>query len=144
MSEPLVQESKLFSFDTTAHTFHMISHEVNQWLDQIGAKTGTVTLFVKHTSASLTVQENADPTVRKDLLDALEFLAPYDRNYRHHQEGRDDMPGHIKTMLTDNSLTIPVLGGEMALGTWQGVYLIEHRAQQHRRHCQAIFQGTLT
>ena len=144
MAKSLCQESTLFSFDTSPHAFLMITGRVYSWLEKIGAEMGTLTLFVKHTSASLTVQENADPTVRDDLIAALEALAPYERAYKHHLEGRDDMPGHIKTMLTDTSLTVPVHDGEMALGTWQGLYLIEHRAQQHRRQVHAIFQGTLT
>lgn len=144
MGEPLYQEQRVFSFDTQPHSFLMITFDIDNWLAEVRAATGTVTLFVKHTSASLTVQENADPTVRQDLIEALEILAPYDRAYRHHLEGRDDMPGHIKTMLTDTSLTVPVTSGQMALDTWQGVYLIEHRGQQHRRQVQALYQGTLT
>ncbi len=142
MAATLGQETKLFSFDTTPTAFLMITSDIRTWLEEIGAEMGTVTLFVRHTSASLTVQENADPTVRDDLIAALEALAPYERNYKHHLEGRDDMPGHIKTMLTDTSLTLPVYQGELALGTWQGIYLIEHRAQQHRRQVRSIYQGT--
>ena len=98
-------------------------------------------MFVSHTSASLTVQENADPNVRRDLLDALEILAPKERDYAHREEGPDDMPSHIKAMLTSVSLGIPVRDGKMALGTWQGVYLIEHRARPHQRTIVLSFIG---
>ena len=93
-----------------------------------GAIEGAVTLFIRHTSASLTIQENADPSVLHDLTTALDRLAPEDAGWRHDTEGPDDMPAHIKTMLTAASLHIPVLNGELALGTWQAIYLIEHRA----------------
>ena len=92
----------------------------------------------------MTIQENADPTVRDDLVDALAELAPQDRPYRHHMEGPDDMPGHIKSLLSDTSLTIPVVDGAMGLGTWQGIFLMEHRAMQHTRKVQLLFQGTTT
>ena len=91
-------------------------------------------MFVCHTSASLTIQENADPNVRRDLMTTLEALAPEDAPYTHAEEGPDDMPSHIKAMLTEVSLSIPVMGGRMVLGTWQGVYLIEHRAAPHERN----------
>ena len=98
-------------------------------------------MFVRHTSASLTIQENADPNVRRDLLDALEALAPEDRAYAHQEEGPDDMPSHIKAMLTSVSLGIPVKDGQMVLGSWQGVYLIEHRAVPHQRSIVLSFIG---
>lgn len=141
MSASFCQQTQLFSFETEPHSFTLITKDVAAWLDRIAADTGTLTLFVKHTSASLTVQENADPTVRLDLQDALSALAPRDRAYRHHMEGPDDMPGHIKSMLTDTSLTIPVVDGLMDLGTWQGLFLIEHRDQPHTRRIRALFQG---
>ena len=106
-------------------------------------ETGLLTLFVRHTSCSLLIQENADPDVRRDLLDAFERLAPQDVAYHHQEEGLDDMPSHIKAMLTDVSLSIPVQGGRMALGTWQGVYLIEHRARPHRREIVLQFAGSV-
>jgi secondary thiamine-phosphate synthase enzyme len=90
-------------------------------------------VFCRHTSASLTIQENADPDVRTDLMTALDRLAPRDVPYVHGIEGPDDMPAHIRTMLTDAVLTIPVVDGRLALGTWQGIYLIEHRDRPHRR-----------
>jgi len=143
MQTNFCQESILLSFNTQPKSFHMITPDVANWLTSIGAHMGTVTLFIKHTSASLTIQENADPTVRDDLIDALAELAPQDRPYRHHMEGPDDMPGHIKSVLTDTSLTIPVLEGAMDLGTWQGVFLIEHRAVSHTRNVRVLYQGEL-
>ena len=94
---------------------------------------GTLTLFIRHTSASLTIQENADPDVLVDLTTALERLAPTDGGWIHDAEGPDDMPAHIKTMLTSTSLQVPVLNGSLMLGTWQGIYLIEHRTRPHTR-----------
>ena len=98
-------------------------------------------LFVRHTSASLTIQENADPSVLADLQTALSRLAPENAGWTHDVEGPDDMPGHVKTMLTATSLQIPVVNGEMALGTWQAIYLIEHRARAHRREVVLQFVG---
>ena len=100
-----------------------------------------MTLFIRHTSASLTIQENADPSVLDDLTTALDRLAPADAGWTHDIEGPDDMPGHIKTMLTAVSLTIPVLDARLALGTWQAIYLIEHRRTPHRRQIVLQFSG---
>jgi secondary thiamine-phosphate synthase enzyme len=100
-----------------------------------------VTLFIRHTSASLTIQENADPTVLVDLTTALNRLAPENAGWRHDTEGPDDMPAHIKTMLTATSLHVPVLRSALALGTWQAVYLVEHRARPHRREVVLQFIG---
>ena len=121
--------------------FTDITAEVAAWLASIAAQDGLLTLFVRHTSASLTIQENADPNVRVDLLDALERFAPESRHYAHQEEGPDDMPSHIKAMLTAVSLSIPVRDGRMVLGTWQGVYLIEHRTAPHRRSIALNFIG---
>ena len=101
-----------------------------------------MTLFIRHTSASLTIQENADPDVLADLLTSLRRLAPADGGWRHTVEGPDDMPAHIKTMLTSVSLQIPVLDGALALGTWQAIYLIEHRARPHSREVVMQFMGS--
>jgi len=92
-----------------------------------------VTLFIRHTSASLTIQENADPSVLADLKTALARLAPEDFGWSHDTEGPDDMPAHIRSALTQTSLSIPVIGGRMALGTWQGIYVFEHRSGPQRR-----------
>jgi secondary thiamine-phosphate synthase enzyme len=102
---------------------------------------GTVMLFLRHTSASLTIQENADPDVLRDLVSALRHLAPRDFGWIHDSEGPDDMPAHVRTMLTGVSLQIPVLGGRLQLGTWQAVYLIEHRSRPHRRQIVLQFAG---
>lgn len=106
------------------------------------ADAGLLTLFVRHTSASLTIQENASPEVRDDLVDALDRLAPRDAGWRHSLEGPDDMPAHIKSMLTGVSLTAPVLGGVPTLGTWQALYLVEHRDRPQNREIVAHFIGT--
>ena len=99
-------------------------------------------LYLRHTSASLVIQENADPDVQADLVTALRRLAPADGPWVHTAEGPDDMPGHIKTMLTGVSLHVPVRGGALALGTWQGIYLVEHRARPHRREVILQFVGS--
>lgn len=106
-----------------------------------GIAEGLVTVFCRHTSASLTIQENADPDVRADLMTALDGLAPRHSGYSHGAEGLDDMPAHIRTLLTDSTLTIPVIDGRLALGTWQGVYLIEHRDRPHRREIVLALVG---
>ena len=98
-----------------------------------GIRDGLVTLFCRHTSASLTIQENADPDVQTDLMSALDNLAPRAAGYVHGAEGPDDMPAHIRTLVTDSALSIPLVEGRLALGTWQGIYLIEHRDRPHRR-----------
>ena len=110
-----------------------ITEAVARWLLETDILHGLLTVFCRHTSASLVIQENADPDVRTDLLAALDRLAPREADYVHDTEGLDDMPAHIRTMLTGNSLSIPVLEGQMALGTWQGLYLAEHRDEAHRR-----------
>ncbi len=111
-----------------------ITRPVLSWVADQRIGTGLLTLWCRHTSASLTVQENADPAVRDDILRYFETLAPEDSTrYVHDDEGPDDMPAHLRTMLTGINLTIPVAGGRPVLGTWQGVYLFEHRRQPHRR-----------
>jgi secondary thiamine-phosphate synthase enzyme len=130
----LRQHQALIDIATRGTGFVDITRQVNGVLADSGITQGLATLFIQHTSASLTIQENADPDVLADLADALARLAPRDPSrYRHTTEGPDDMPAHIRAALTDVSLTIPVQGGRLALGTWQGVYVCEHRAQAHRR-----------
>ena len=108
--------------------------QMSSWLESAGIRSGLLTVFVQHTSASLTIQENADPDVVHDLNTFFNRLVPEDnRLYRHTCEGPDDMPAHIRAALTLTQLSIPVEDGRMALGTWQGVYLFEHRAAPHRR-----------
>lgn len=121
-----------------------ISARVARWLVDAGAVDGLLTLFIRHTAASLIIQENADPTVRHDLRDAFDRLAPRDAGYRHDTEGSDDMPAHIKTALTGVNLTIPVAGGCMLLGTWQGIYVFEHRDRPHNREIALHFLGTMS
>jgi secondary thiamine-phosphate synthase enzyme len=111
-----------------------ITQPILEWVAQQGIQTGLLTVWCRHTSASLTVQENADPTVRLDIERFLEALVPEDaRAYIHDDEGPDDMPAHLRTMLTDTQLSIPVADGRPVLGTWQGVYLFEHRRAPHTR-----------
>jgi secondary thiamine-phosphate synthase enzyme len=136
--------SSLLSVETRGAGFTDITREVAKFLREAGAREGVVTLFIRHTSASLTIQENADPSVLQDLTTALNRLAPENAGWVHDTEGPDDMPAHIKTMLTSVSLQIPVLNGEMALGTWQGIYVAEHRAQPHRREIVLQFIGSAT
>ncbi|MCA6126024.1 secondary thiamine-phosphate synthase enzyme YjbQ [Bradyrhizobium sp. WSM 1704] len=133
--------SARLAVQTSGAGFADITSEVAKFLREARAAEGAVSLFIRHTSASLTIQENADPTVLVDLMTALDRAAPEDGGWRHDTEGPDDMPAHIKTMLTATSLQIPVLDGEMALGTWQGIYLIEHRARPHRREIVLQFIG---
>src|ERR1700712_1153869 len=122
--------------------FTDLSAEVAKFVREVGAHEGAVTLFIRHTSASLTIQENADPTVLADLTTALNRLAPENAGWRHDTEGPDDMPAHIKTMLTATSLQVPVLQGMLALGTWQAIYLVEHRTRSHRREIVLQFIGS--
>lgn len=128
--------------ETRGPGFTDVTGRLANWLGDIAADDGLLTVFIRHTSASLTIQENADPAVQSDLLDALSRLAPGDAGYRHKTEGSDDMPAHIKAALTSTSLAIPVTGGRMTLGTWQGVYVVEHRARPHRRALALHFLGT--
>ncbi|HEX9752945.1 MAG TPA: secondary thiamine-phosphate synthase enzyme YjbQ [Methyloceanibacter sp.] len=137
----MVQASHTLEVTTPGKGFIEITQELASWLESIAGENGLLTVFVCHTSASLTIQENADPNVRLDLADALDLLAPEDRGYAHQEEGPDDMPSHIKAMFTSSSLGIPVKEGRMTLGTWQGVYLIEHRANPHRRSIALSFIG---
>jgi secondary thiamine-phosphate synthase enzyme len=110
-----------------------ITHEVKRWVAEQGIATGLLTLYCRHTSASLLIQENADPDVQTDLANFFEEIAPETRPYVHDTEGPDDMSAHIRTALTHTSLSIPVVSGKLALGTWQGIYLFEHRRAPHRR-----------
>ena len=127
--------------ETSGPGFHDLSADIATWLRTIEAGDGAVTLFIRHTSASLTIQENADPDVLRDLVDSLDGLAPQEHAYRHATEGPDDMPAHIKSMLSSVSLTIPVAAGRMMLGTWQAPYLIEHRTHPHDREIILTYIG---
>jgi secondary thiamine-phosphate synthase enzyme len=111
-----------------------VTREVAAWVAAQGISTGLLTAFCRHTSASLLIQENADPDVRRDIEAFFECIAPEERGrYVHEDEGPDDMPAHLRTVLTDVQLSIPVSGGGLTLGTWQGIYLFEHRRAPHRR-----------
>jgi secondary thiamine-phosphate synthase enzyme len=138
---PAVIASAELTVETAGEGFLDITAEARKFLQGAQARDGTLTLFLRHTSASLTIQENADPDVLRDLASALQHLAPRDFGWVHDTEGPDDMPAHVRTMLTGISLQIPVLGGQMTLGTWQGIYLIEHRARPHRRQIVLQFIG---
>lgn len=130
----LHQSSTSLSFDTHARGLLDITQPVRDWLRGTAVQTGLLTLFVRHTSASLLIQENADPDVRGDLERFFARLVPDgDTLFRHCNEGPDDMPAHVRAALTAVQLSVPVIQGRLALGTWQGVYLWEHRTQPHRR-----------
>lgn len=127
--------------ETSGEGFVEITREVARFLEDAKALDGVLTLFIRHTSASLVIQENADRDVRTDLVTALQRLAPADAGWIHEIEGPDDMPAHVKSMLNGVSLQVPVTGGVMALGTWQGIYVAEHRARPHRRDVVLQFLG---
>jgi secondary thiamine-phosphate synthase enzyme len=127
--------------ETRRQGFTDITAAIAAFLAESGIRDGLASLFCRHSSASLTIQENADPDVRADLLTALDRLAPREARYRHTIEGPDDMPAHIRTMLTATTLQVPILSGRLALGQWQGVYLIEHRDRPHRREVIVNLNG---
>jgi secondary thiamine-phosphate synthase enzyme len=133
--------TSLLTVQTSGAGFVDLTAEIAKFVRDAEAREGAVTLFIRHTSASLTVQENADPSVLDDLMTALDRIAPENAGWTHDTEGPDDMPAHVKTMLTAVSLHIPVLAGKLALGTWQAIYLIEHRARPHRREVVLQFIG---
>lgn len=135
--------SSLLTVQTPGAGFIDLTSDAAKFLQEASAREGALTLFIRHTSASLTIQENADPSVLHDLMTTLNRLAPEDENWTHNTEGPDDMPAHIKTMLTATSLHIPVLNGKLALGTWQAIYLIEHRRRPHRREVVLQFAGAM-
>ena len=130
-----------FTISTSGKALVEFTGEVAEWVASTGITTGLVTLFCRHTSASLLINENAAPAVKRDILRWLERIAPEGPHYEHYDEGPDDMPAHIRTMLTGESLQIPVANGRMMLGTWQGIYLAEHRAMPHRRQVAAHISG---
>jgi secondary thiamine-phosphate synthase enzyme len=130
----LRQSSTTLGFDTRGRGLIEITAPTASWVAATGIRSGLVSLFVRHTSASLLVQENADPEVRADLDRFFARLVPDgDPLFRHRDEGADDMPAHVRSALTAVALSVPVAGGLLALGTWQGIYLWEHRLAPHRR-----------
>ena len=134
--------SSALTVQTSGAGFVDLTAEVGKFADDAAANEGAITLFVRHTSASLTIQENADPSVLRDLMTTLNRLAPQGAGWTHDTEGPDDMPAHVKTMRTATSLQVPVRSGRMALGTWQAIYLIEHRNRPHRREVVLQFMGS--
>jgi secondary thiamine-phosphate synthase enzyme len=126
---------------TTSEGFFEITREVVRFLEKTRARDGVVLLYLKHTSASLVIQENADPDVQTDLVTALDHIAPTDAGWIHDAEGPDDMPAHVKSMVNGVSLAVPVVAGNIGLGTWQGIYVAEHRARPHRREITLQFLG---
>lgn len=132
----------ILEFQTTGRGTRDITDAVRQAVKQSGVQCGLAHLFVQHTSCSLAVTENADPDVRRDLETIFARLAPDgDRAYRHDTEGPDDMAAHVRSVLTGPGLTVPVGGGQLLLGTWQGVYLWEHRTAPHRRNVVVTVMG---
>ncbi|RDI57716.1 secondary thiamine-phosphate synthase enzyme YjbQ [Microvirga subterranea] len=127
------QASGRLIVETKGPGFTEITDAAARWVFGTGILQGLLTVFCRHTSASLVIQENADPDVRRDLMTAFDRLAPRNAGYVHTTEGPDDMPAHIRTVLSGVSLSIPVMEGQMVLGTWQGLYLVEHRDRPHRR-----------
>jgi secondary thiamine-phosphate synthase enzyme len=119
---------------TNGKGLYEITDEIQSKIDKCGVRNGTVTVFVQHTSCSVIIMENADPTARRDLEEFLDRLVPEDADYfTHGSEGSDDMPSHIRMVLTRTSETVPIMEGKMQLGTWQGIFLFEHRRASHRR-----------
>ena len=127
---------------TTGKGLYEITDEVQSKIDKCGVQNGTATVFVQHTSCSMIIMENADPTARRDLEEFFDRLVPEDADYfAHNSEGSDDMPSHISMVLTRTSETVPIVGGKMQLGTWQGIFLFEHRRAAHRRKMSVTIIG---
>ncbi|HEY1746127.1 MAG TPA: secondary thiamine-phosphate synthase enzyme YjbQ [Xanthobacteraceae bacterium] len=141
VSAPIVGTATL-AIETSAEGFFEITDVAARFIKEIDAGDGALLLFIRHTSASLVIQENADPDVRTDLVTALRRLAPADAGWVHIVEGPDDMPAHIRSMIAGISLHVPVIAGKLALGTWQGIYVAEHRARPHRREVILQFIGS--
>ena len=135
------QRTTTLSIHTRRRGLVEITREIRAWTAQQPVATGLLTVFIRHTSASLLIQENADPDVLADLADALERFAPRAFPYRHKAEGEDDMPAHIKASLSKTHLSVPLVKGKLALGEWQAVYLVEHRDAPHRREVVLYLSG---
>jgi secondary thiamine-phosphate synthase enzyme len=131
-----------FEVRTNGKGLYEITDEVQSKVHNCGIQNGTTTVFVQHTSCSLIIMENADPTARRDLEQFFDRLVPEDADYFvHSSEGSDDMPSHIRMVLTRTSETVPIVNGEMQLGTWQGIFLFEHRRAPHRRKASVTIVG---
>jgi secondary thiamine-phosphate synthase enzyme len=138
----MVVRHTVLTIATHGKGLYPFTREVQSWLAKQDVKNGLLTVFVQHTSCSLVVQENADPDVTLDMRDFFERLVPEDEKaFRHTVEGPDDMTSHIRSALTHTSLTIPVINGEIALGTWQGLYVFEHRRRPHQRRVVVQVMG---
>ena len=135
------QATREFETATPGRGLVEITPVLSTWATDQRMNTGLLTVFCRHTSASLVIQENADPDVRRDLEAFFERIAPEDGAYLHDAEGPDDMPAHIRSALTQVQLSIPLINGHLALGTWQGVYLFEHRRRPHRRRISLHLLG---
>ena len=138
---PQLLASATLQVETPGQGFTDITGDVAAFVAQVEAGDGALLIYLRHTSASLTIQENADPDVQTDLVSALDRLAPENAPWIHDVEGPDDMPAHVKAMLTGVSLHVPVRAGKLALGAWQGIYLIEHRRRPHSREVILQFIG---
>ncbi len=139
---PQLIASATLRVETPGTGFSEITREAADFVAHSGAGEGVLLIYLRHTSASLTIQENADPDVQTDLITALDRLAPEHAPWVHDVEGPDDMPAHVKAMLNGVSLHVPVTGGKLALGTWQGIYLVEHRRKPHSRDVLLQFIGS--
>jgi len=139
---PQVIASTTLQIETLGSGFSDITGNARAFIDKVGAAEGVLLIYLRHTSASLTIQENADPDVQSDLAAALDRLAPETAPWIHDVEGPDDMPAHVKAMLNGVSLHVPVTGGKLGLGTWQGIYLVEHRRRPHSREVVFQFVGS--
>lgn len=140
--KPMRQHTHKIQVPTNGKGFYEVTGQIERWFTELDAETGLLTVYIRHTSASLTIQENADPDVVHDLEQFFSRLVKEDPSlYRHTMEGPDDMPAHIRAALTATSLSIPVVSGRPALGTWQGVYLFEHRRHPHWRSILLHYVG---
>ena len=129
----LLQSAHKFQVSTRGQGLYECTSTIEEWIRRQQMQVGLLTIFCRHTSASLLIQENADPTVRIDIQSYFNRLVPESGTYIHNSEGSDDMPAHLKTSLTQVQLSIPMMNGALVLGTWQGIYLFEHRMRPHRR-----------
>jgi secondary thiamine-phosphate synthase enzyme len=133
---------RTLSIATKGRGFHDVTDEVARVVEEAGIEIGLCTVFLRHTSASLVIQENADPAVLRDLAGWMDRLAPESADYEHDDEGPDDMPGHLRSAVTRSSESVPVTHGRLALGTWQAIYVWEHRRASHRRELVVHVLGT--
>ena len=138
----MIQKFFTLELKTNGQKLYEFTQNTIDWINKYSFKNGIINLSIQHTSASLIVQENADPDVQKDLINHFNKLAPMDKNlYIHNSEGEDDMPAHIKSALTNNQISLSIKDNELLLGTWQGLYLFEHRIEKHKRKIIHHFIG---